>query len=315
MALRKPEKFQVGDMSITPGNRYIITSRPDKGNPEFEKYKTTKFLTMGTSEWKQVPFDEELNTFNTGFEKDDRINSQSNTAPDEVAKYITQVKKPFEDRFRVDLDSTNDKFWLEDEKSMVEVYKDKEFNTKNPRDMFELFLILKHGWAVSKTDRTSRANNVPYYVESISAKGDNKNKSAINKADAYVKFDTLFKERDKNDRLYTILEWMGVKEPRAFKADDLKPYVQVQLDSNTFCEKFLDVDAMYTDPKNKEEMENFSALTKLRSEGKVVLKDRKFYLGNALVGNTLKEGAKVAMNVESERGIELRDAIQEFIDK
>ena len=84
MAVRKSEKFKVGDMSITPGFRYIITSRPDKGNPAFEKYKTTKFLTMGTSEWNQVPFDEELNTFNTGFELDDRVNRQSNTEPEET---------------------------------------------------------------------------------------------------------------------------------------------------------------------------------------------------------------------------------------
>lgn len=311
----KKDTFTVGDMNITVGNRYIITSRPDKGNPVFGKYKTTKFLTAGTSEWKQVPFDEELNTFNVGFDRDDRINRETQTTAEDVAKYITLVKKPFETRFRVELNSTNDEFWLKDEKSMVEVFKDKEFNTSNPRDLFELFLILKHGWAVSKTDRTSRANYVPYYVESISAKGDDKNKASIDKAEAYVKFDTLFKEKDKNDRLYTILEWMGVKEPRNFKLDTLKPYVQVQLDSPDFCEKFLTTDEMYTDPKNKEEMENFSALSKLRSEGKVVRKDSKFYLGNVLVGNTLKEGAKVAMNAESERGIEIREAIQEAIDK
>lgn len=304
--------FEINGQNIVIGRRYKVDGRPDEGNVQFKNYNTTKYLMEGISEIRQAPFNEMSQLYETGFQPDEDINKGVSAI--EIDKFVEYIKKPFEAKYRVNLDPSNEDFWLKSEYSLVRIYKDREFNTRNIKDLFDLFLCLKHHWIVSPKNKTSNANNVPYTLEDAAEKVDARTKAANSQFDAMIRFQELFKVLDKSDRLYTILEWMGTTSPRKAPKATLEQQIKLQLQSKDFCKKFLEVDSLYDLPTHKTEMELFTSLSILKHNDQIDMKSNKWYLKGVLVGNSLKEGARVAAEGKTERGQDLLQAISTSIE-
>lgn len=311
----KETTLKIANTNIVLGNKYNVVGKPDKDAPKaFQEHETTKYLFEGLQEHRTVPYDEETNSWDTAFEYDSPSNKNTNKV--EVDNFKKHIKEPYEKRFKVSLDSTNDDFWQD---YSLALYTNKEFNTNKPKDLLDLFQALKKGYVCEKGEKAYDLQGARYCIEDNNKKKDLKERRANAKMDAYFTLNTLLATIKKDDDLYTILEWISFPSARTLKdVDALKTAVALFFDNpisgQVNCEKFLETYEALKKPEMKAEMEYYSALTKLSHQGKLKYSKRQYHLNGILVGNSLKEGAKVA-SFNDERGKELQKTIQDALEK
>lgn len=314
---KSDNSIDVGHFKIVIGRSYVLENKPDDFQKEFRDRGLTKMPFKGNGEIRQAPFDETVMTYNTGFDFSDSVNKGRNIKEDEILKAISLIKKPFEQFYKKDLDPTNDEFWGADKLSMVELYPNRVFNTKNIKDLLDLYLALKHYWVVVKGDKDSKTLGVPYILVDQESQIDEVTKMVAKPFDAIIKFNDMITTPKELDKLYAVLDWTGViKNSRNANKDVVKQQFQLQSQRVDFCTKFLDaVNDYETKPHVKEEMDNHSSLLDLYSRRKITVDKGKYYINGILIGNSLKEGAKILTEPESTKGKLLTDAIKEAFEK
>lgn len=316
--MAEEKTFKVANTEITIGNRYSIIGKADMDAPKgFVEHETTKYLFSGNGEIKSVPYDEDMGCYDTGFDEDSLCNA--GVEPSLVKSYVTNIQKPFENRFKKKLDSLNDDFWGEagEQGFSINLYKDREFDTKNVRDRLELFMALKHGFISEKGEKDHRYQKAKYHIVDNNKKQTLKERRAKAKTQAYITLGDLIKDIDTSDTLYTILEWIGFPNPRGVDQNNLQTSVGMFFDNPTTgqvnCEKFNEAFDYIDDPERKTEMEYFSALTKLHHQGRLERRKSQWYVGKTLLGNTLKAGALGATK-KTKESEEIRKAIEDELE-
>lgn len=314
---KSDNSINVGHFKIVIGRSYVIENKPDDFQKEFRDRGLTKIPFKGNGEIRQAPFDEVIMTYDTGFELTDSVNKGRNISPEDVAQAVALIKKPFEDFYKKDLDSTNDKFWSEDKNSMVELYPNKVFNTKNIKDLLHLYLALKHYWVAVKGDKDSRAVGVPYRIVDQESQIDEVTKMAAKPFDAIVKFNDMINNGKEEEKLYAVLDWTGIiKNSRNVDKEQVKQQFQLQSQKLDFCSKFLDAIEEYEEKLDvREEMKNYSSLLHLYNQRVIQSEKGKYYIDGKLIGNSLKEGAKILTEPESTKGKILTEAVREAFER
>lgn len=312
----KNNTIKVGNFDIVIGRTYVIEDRPDNSVEEFAVRGLTKYPSKDIGELRQAPFNEVYGMFDTGFSKDDPSNKGRDITESDIAVANAKIRVPFEKKFKKDLEPTNNAFWGEDSLSVVHLYKNKLFNTTIEKDLFDLYQALKHYWVVVKGDRDQRTVGVPYVLVDTATQIDDAIKSASKVYDAVLLFAKLLASSGKDDKLYTILDWMGsIKNSRNMSNDQLQQQFQLNSKREDFCNKFIEISEMYESDKFREEMNNFSTLAQLNSDKKIKFTQGKYYLDGVLIGNSLKEGAKIITESDNVRGKQLREAIADAFKK
>lgn len=294
------QKFFVSNTEVVIGDSFEVIPKYDAdANSGFKQFGTSKLLMAGVKELHGIPYDTENALWDTGFEEYSTCNRAipKTELKETVRVYHDLVKQPFETKHRKDVSSTNDKFW---DDYMYELYKGKIFDTKNPKDLFDLYNALKQGTVCEPGEKDPFLQRKAQY--------NIRNKRQVNsfqeekrdaKMEAMFTFASMLETvSEENDKLYTILEWLMIPGIRGADKDTLKRTVLRQFEDekkgHEFVKRFLEAYKMTDSEQGQKEMELFSIVTKLNNKRKLEYKRSQYYLDGELLGNTLKAAAKAA---------------------
>jgi hypothetical protein len=301
MAKKQKPTIKIANMDVVIGNIYEVVPKKDFDAPSgFKEHGTTKLLAPNISEHKAIPFDAIMNIWDNGFDTDSPSNSIIPPLERKslVDQYNSVIKKPYEDRYRKDMNSTNNEFW--DEYS-YELYTYKTFNTSNEKDLLDLFQALIHGAICQEGEKDATLQrSANYCIKNREKEISLKEQRAETKFEASVTFSTLLAlDTKKDDSLFSILEWLGLSNVRKSDKDALKRTVLRMFEDPKsgydFSERFLDAYSMTQTKIGKDKMDIFSMLQKLKAANMVEIKRQQYYIGGTRIGNHLKEASEVAM--------------------
>lgn len=291
--------FNVQNFEVKLGESYEVTGKLDLDAPDgFVKYNTTKYLMQGVGDVRSVPFDERKNLWDTGFEEADESNKtvHEDVRSARVKSFVTHVKKPYELKYNVKLDNIDrpDSPWLD---FKIDIYKGRVFNTEDEKERLELFLALQHYYLHDKDDKNYKRGNANYTLINKVKVTDVKRDRYTNKIKAITIFNTL--SEAKSEDLFIILEWLGYSSVRNTPSSDLLFSVMESFEAeegHIAVSNFLDTYKMTQDKSKKEELEIFSLLNELRYKGRVKYERKQFTLDGEVIGNSLKDASKRALN-------------------
>lgn len=293
-------KIKVANTEVILGTVYEIVGKKDYNALEgLQKHNSTKWLIPGIKEHRGIVYDEILQRWDTGFEEDSYTNNRIPRDEKEVLVdlYVNYIQKPYERWSRKDTDATNDDFWAD---YTVELYTGKTFDTTSPKDLFDLFHALKQGKICEVNEKDAVLQKANYCVKNREETTSLKEQKLLDKAEAFSTLSILLDAHDpeKDDTLYTILEWMNINSIRGAEKDAIKKTVLRLFDNEKTgtesIDRFLEAYRMSKSDVQKEEMELFSILTKLQIKRKLEYKRKEYWLDEFKLGSSLKIIAKTA---------------------
>lgn len=308
------KKFKVGNIEIVIGDRYVLDGKLDPNAPEaLQKIESTKFPFSGSGVYDCINFDENRRMFDTGFYKESLCLSQYKEEEKEelVRTYINRIKKPFEEsRGGIDLSpNENNEFWSS---WRYEAYANKEFDTKDPVQLMELFQIIMQGVACEKNEKNHfYRKNAQFVVSNPSAVKNKEKEKSKTRAKALKSFSILLDgDRDKLD---LILEYIGKENTSKVQKDDLESiYFELFTDKKagfSLAEDFLNACDEYETEEGKLKMEFFYAINKLFKLRKIIKNNRGYITTDGeLLGNTLQDVAKFCL-ITSSKQYKIIDAL------
>lgn len=297
------QKIRVANTDIVIGETYEIVGKKDMSALEgLQKHNSTKWLIPGIKEFRGVLYDENQQRWDTGFEEDSDCNRTmpASARGAAVDSYVSLVQKPYEKWSRKDTNAVNDDFWSD---YLFEIYTGKTFDTSNPKDLFDLFHALKQGKVCEVGEKDAVLQRTARYcIKNREQSVGLQEQKLLDKVEAFSTFTTLLDALDpeKDDTLYTILEWINITNIRGAEKDAIKRTVLRLFDNDKTghdsIQRFLEAYNMTKSETQKEEMELFSMLNKLYVKRKIEYKRKEYWLDEVRLGNTLKIAAKSAFN-------------------
>jgi hypothetical protein len=313
---KKPTSLKIANTVIEFGKIYAVDHKFDGSAPSgMKELGATKYPIKGVEASEKVYFDENRNVFDTGFYVESQCNKgilQADNPEELVRLYNEHIKEPYERRMSVNATESNLEFW---DKFNYSVRVNKSYNTNDPVDMFELFHALKQGVICNKGEKNYSLQKAQYNISNLEAIKSKEDDKFDNKMKAVNTFNLLFDADE--DKLYTILEYLGAINPQATKKDVLKRTYQRQLsDDKVGAEavtRFLEAVNKYNEPKGQLEMQYFSMCQKLYLAKKITKKAGTFFdeAGNQLA-NSIKD---IARKCSSDLELDFREKIEDAYQK
>lgn len=313
---KKIIEFKVGGVGIKLGQKYVLDHKFDGGAPYgLKKIEATKYPFTGSGVMDCISFDEQKRMYDTGFYATSYC--LSHYTPEEIKNYIPlyekHILKPFEELRNEDLSpSHRSEFWGS---YRYEAYVNKEFDTSNPNDLFELFQIIIQGVACDKNEKNPFYSRPSQFTISNPQITKNKNKERSKLRMRAIEQLTILANGDK-DKLDLMLQYVGREATHKVEAEDLKLiYFEVINDPKAgldFAERFLEANDEYETATGKEKMEYFHAINELVKLRKIK-KGRQGYTTEqgVYLGNTLQDISKFCLLSSSVQA----NAIEELIDQ
>lgn len=310
MALKKTAEptattLRIGNIDIELGRKYILDHKFDGSAPDgLKKIEATRLPFERNSISDCVWYDEMKGLYDTGFYPESMCLSQYKPEEREelVKAYNKFIKVPYESLSNKTLTANSDNPFYKDYK--FELYVNKEFDTTNPLDLFDLFNAILQTRVCAKDERNPFYNSDAQFNLSNPSEVKNKAKDKVKKRrQAFEKLTTM---ADANrDKLDLVLEYIGRDNPAKVDTDDLKDiYFEIIHDKATgmdFVDRFLESSSKYDSEAGKEEMEFFAGAKRLLKASKIK-KDKsgfKTVNGEQFLGITLQDVATKCMNKDS----------------
>jgi hypothetical protein len=300
--------IKVANTEIHIGETYEVIGKRDLDAPSgFIEHNTTKLLMAGIKELRSVPYDEVLERFDTGFEIQSACNFKipSYEKAALVEQYVKLIKEPYETSYNKDVSAINSDFWMGNAAGakpyICELYTGKTFDTRNPKDLFDLFHALKQGFICEEGEKDSDLQKAKYCIKNknrvLSLQEERENDKFEANATFSILLDTV--DADTDDTLYTILEWMKISNIRGADKETLKrTFIKLISNEKTgydSAKRFLEAYNLSHTEKGKEKMEIFAMLSKLQLRRKIEFKRSQYFLDDILLGNHLKGAAETAL--------------------
>lgn len=300
--------LKVANTELHIGETYEVVGKLDRDAPSgFIEHNTSKLLMSGIKEIRSVSYDDVSERYNTGFEVQSPCNSKIPSYEREalVEQYVKLIKEPYERAYNKDVSAINDTFWAGNNDGakpyMCEIYTGKTFDTSNPKDLFDLFHALTKGYLCEEGEKDADLQKANYCIKNknrvISLQEERENDKFEATSTFSILLDTV--DADKDDTLYTILEWMQISNIRGADKDTLKrTFLKLMGNEKTgydSAKRFLEAYNLSKTEKGKERMEIFSMLSKLQLRRKIEFKRNQYFLEDELLGNHLKAAAEMAL--------------------
>ncbi len=304
----KRATIRVANTDIHIGETYEVIGKRDLDAPSgFIENNTTKLLMAGIQEVRCVPYDSDIERFNTGFEVHSPCNFKIPREEKEVlvAQYVKFIKEPFEKAYNKDTSAINIDFWAGNNQGakpyMLEIWTGKKFDTSKTKDLFDLFHALKQGFICEEGEKDSDLQKASYCIKNATKVISLQEERENNKFEATATFSVLLGtvDADENDTLYTILEWMQISNIRGADKDTLKrTFLKLLSNEKTgydSAKRFLEAYELSNSDKGREKMEVFAMLSKLHLKRKIEFKRNQYFLEDEYLGNHLKGAAETAL--------------------
>jgi len=301
----EPKVLKIGNISIEIGRKYILDHKFDGSAPNgLKKIEATRLPFERNSISDCVWYDETQRLYDTGFYPQSFCLSQYPISErDELVKaYIKEIKEPYERIVNSKLDADSNSEFYKNYK--FELYVNKEFDTTNPVDLFDLFNAILQTRVCAKDERNPFYNSEAQFNLSNPSEVKNKAKDKVKKRrQAFEKLTTM---ADANrDKLDLVLEYIGRDNPAKVETDDLKDiYFEIIHDKVTgmdFVDRFLEASSKYDSDAGKEEMEFYAGAKRLL-KASLIKKDKSGFKtanGEQFLGITLQDVATKCMNKDS----------------
>lgn len=313
-------KIKIGNITIEKGKKYVLDHKFDGSAPDgLKKIEATRLPFERNSIADCVEFDEMKQLYDTGFYAESNCLSQysEDEKKELVTVYNKEIKKPYELIKNVDLSpAENNEFY---KFYRFELYVNKEFDTNNPLDLFDLFNAILQRKVCAKDERNPSYNVDAQFNLSNPTEVKNKSKEKTKKRrQAFEKF-VLLAESNR-DKLNLVLEYIGRDNPSKIDSEDLKDIyfdiIHDKANGMDFVERFLEASSKYDSDLGKEEMETFSAVKRLHKANKIKKDKRGFVTvnGDQFLGTKLQDIATFCMNKDSIQYKIVSELVEELVE-
>lgn len=303
----EPIKIKIGNITIEKGKKYTIDHKFDGSAPDgLRKIEATRLPFERNSIEDCVEFDESKELYDTGFYEESYCLSQYTQAEKEewVKVYNKEIRQPYENKKNVSLSQQEDNAYYK--KYRFELYTNKEFDTSNPLDLFDLFNAILQRHICAKDERNPYYNGDAQF--NLSNPQDIKNKSKEKTKKRRQTLEKFIVMSDANrDKLNLVLEFIGRENPAKIDSEDLKDlYFDIIHNTDNgmdFVDRFLEASERYDSEIGKVEMENFAAAKRLLKANKIKKTAKGFYTVNDehFLGTSLQDIAKFCLNTSSQQ--------------
>lgn len=317
---KKLEKVTIGNTEIEIGKKYMVDNKFDSSAPDgMQSIRATKFPMRDNDTVGCVYYNETTNQYDTGFYEHSRCLNRLDLAQakERVSIYNKHIKTPYEKFRNVDLDqtSTND-FWRS---YRYTIFANKEFDTNNISDLFDLYNALMQGDICNVDERDPMYRQNAMFTISNPEQVKNKSKNDTSKRRKTI---TVFNEMvDGNrDKIDNILSYINRGNTTKIEGEELKDiYYSVINDPKTgidFIDRFTEACNKYESTAGKLEMEYFSMVQLLLYKLKIKKVGSRYMTANenTFLGNSLQDIAKFCLNKESEQSKAIGELWDEIKD-
>lgn len=298
------EIIKIYDFSIRKGTIYEVVEKLDASAPKgFRELNTTKYLFNQTYNLEPgVYFDESIKAWDTGLTESSKMLRAA--IPDEKArkavvsdlnKYIVEPIEQLQGKDRLRQTADNDEYWLD---FIIPLGKGKTFNTDDPIQLYQLFLLVLGRKLTPKPLVSHPAFLKSQYVivdreENYNIKVDKTQRRMV----AIGKFYQLLSTN--KDTLVNILNYIGI--PAKITQDDSVLMVSFERfidDKNNSFQNdkiFNETVDLYGTKAGAEQIFIFNKLKELHANGnkRLSIKSGDISIDGTYVSNTLKSAAEV----------------------
>lgn len=306
--------FTIHDFNIRKDALYQVIPKLDTEAPDgFKEYKTTKLINPDIS--NIVPgaiYDRAKGAWDTGFYVESTALGKAIPNATERAKVVKDldklVIKPIEalkGKDRLSAKSPdNDKYWDE---FVVDIYKDKIFNTAKPEELLQLYLLLLHKQLIPshlESHPDYKVSSAQYCVIDKEDAVDRKLQSEMENMEANGIFFRLM--NDKKSDLIMLLDYLGVPvsgDPEnAVLVSMFSRFLKDKTDGFQNARVFIKGYEKFTTEAGENEVYFHSKLKKLFSKGKVKQRKGEIVFDEEVLGNSFKlAAARVASDPELQK--------------
>lgn len=285
---------------------YQVVPKYDADAPDgFKNSRTTKYLddNVGVNTVEAI-WNEDVGIWDTGLHEGSPVlntmePSKRKSFVDTVQKYIVE---PFEKRYgegKLDPKDINSSYWnfVNDSSFHVDLRNGKLFKTSDPQHVLQLFICLvNNSLAPKEHEDLPQYNSAQFCIENRDKARDIEQEKDALQVDTIGKFYTL---KSNPQVLHLILNYIGLKGVTKDTPDTtvnqlFKHFTENKRDGYSNQKNFLEAADMSEKPKGMKQLGFYKSLQTLVKKG-VVTKDRDQYvLGDAELGNSLKEASKLA---------------------
>lgn len=298
-------KFKVGNIEIERGKKYVLDHKFDGSAPTgLKSIEATRLPFEKNVLVDCVYFDDNQNQYDTGFYPQSMCLSRYSQGQREelVAIYNKEIRIPYEEARNTSLEQNAKNDFYKDYR--FELYVNKEFDTSNPLDMFDLFNAIMQATVCAKDEKD------PHYAHTskfnLSNPTEVKNKAKDKTKRRRIAFDKLSTMADGDkDKLDTVLEFIGRDNPAKVSKDDLKDLyfdiINDRVNGMDFVDRFLEASEKYNTPTGKDEMEYFTVAKRLYKANEIKKTKAGFTTvsGDQFLGTTLQGVATFCLNKDS----------------
>jgi hypothetical protein len=297
------EKLTIGNTTIQLGKKYTLENKFDASAPDgMKSIKATKFPIPDNDSVNCVYYDDNTQQYDTGLQVNSRCLSTLNrdVAAERVESYRKHILLPYEKFRNADLSSTSD-FW----KSYRYItHLNKEFDTNNILDLFDLFNALMQGSVCNENERDPLYRTHANFIISNNEEAKDKSNTTVKKKmDTVMLFNTMV---DSNrDKLNIILSYLNRGDSERISPDTLKTtYYSIINDEKTgddFVKRFTEANDKYSIEEGKQEMEYFRIVKLLSDKNQIKRVGSRYVTANndVYLGNTLQDIAKFCVNQDT----------------
>jgi hypothetical protein len=309
-----PVKLKIGNVVIELGKKYVLDHMFDGSAPDgLKKIGATRLPFDNNTLIDCIEFLERKKLYDTGFIKNSECLKEY--SPAELSELIPlYIKEPYEQINNVDLSASKDNEFYKDYR--YELFVNKEFDTEDETDLFDLFNAILQGYVCLKDERNPFYRDRAQFVISNPTEFKNKEKDKVKqRMFTFEKLSLMCEDREKLD---LVLEYIGKDNPSKIDSADLKmTYYKAINDEQTgmdFVERFTDASKKYETDQGKREMEYFAAVSRLHKAHKIKKDKRGFYTANGetFLGNTMQSVAQFCLNTGSEQNKIITELVGEL---
>ena len=291
-------KFNVNGISITNDSLYEVVPKPDYDAPSgYQDYGTTKLLHPLVSNKACCIFNAKAGVWDTGFFENSPC--YKGMDKEEVKTLVKVLKERIVDPLeRVigegKLAQTNHEFW---DTYSPEIKRGKVFNTSEPRELLDLYMISRHRFIAPKGDSSKPMYRKAQFCivnkkESTNIKQERKLNFTKAVGQAYG---LIQNDRDKLDR---ILNYLNISSATVKDESTLNlvitNYLEDKKQGHQNVEIFLETVSKANTENGDMEIYLYGVLKNLYKKKKVTKEGIDFYYKDTKLGTNFKAGARLA---------------------
>lgn len=288
------------DFTIKTNTLYEVVEKYDANAPQgFKKYETTKALDKDIQNLENVAvFNSMIGGWDTGLYAESPLLNMAipseetrNIVLKQLEEYITEPIERVRGKGALRSTEDNNTFW---DNLQVEVFKGKVFNTSDPMQLLQLYLLILRR-ALTPQEHESHPNfiNSQYCILDKELVMDKENEQALRIVKAYSLYGGL--RTSSKSSLLAILNYLNFNVDENVNDSSLdlmfKRFIEHKKDGIFNIKEFIQVSEEYSTKEGKNIINFYQQLKEMYANGLVELRGKEVYIDGEYIGSSFKNAA------------------------